>query len=60
VLEHSPDSPDLITAEFALFLLVKEHLAGTTIAADGVKKVWEGVTSTVSKSAFADAFRWWY
>jgi len=46
--------------DFFLFPLVKEYLAGNTIAADDVKKAWEGVTSNIPKSAFANAFWRWY
>jgi len=56
VLEHPPYSPYLSPADFLLFPHVKEHLAGTTIATAGVKMAWEGVTSTIPKSAFANAF----
>jgi len=60
VLQHPPYSPDLAPADFFIFPLVKEHLAGTTIAANGVKKAWEGVTSSIPKSAFANAFQRWF
>jgi histone-lysine N-methyltransferase SETMAR len=60
VLEHPPYSPDLAPADFFLFPHVKEKLAGLTIPADGVKKAWDGVTATISKEAFAAAFRRWF
>jgi len=60
VLEQPLCSPDLARAGFFQLPLVKEHLSGITIATDGVKKAWEGGTSTILKSAFANAFRRWY
>lgn len=60
LLEHAPYSPDLAPADFFLFTRVKELLAGTTIAADGVKQAWEGVTRTIAPEEFAAAFRRWF
>ena len=60
LLEHPAYSPDLAPADFFLFPKVKEALAGITIAADGVKNAWDGVTRTIAKEAYAAAFQRWF
>ncbi len=59
-LEHPPYSPDLAPADFFLFPLVKDKLAGRTLAASKIKTAWDGVTATIPKEAFAAAFRRWF
>jgi len=60
LLEYPHYSPDLTPADFFLFPKVKEALAGITIAADGVKNAWDGVTRTITKEAYAAAFQRWF
>ena len=60
LLEQPPLSPDLAHVDLFLLPKVKEVLAGHTIAADGVKKVWNGVTRTIAKEAHAAVFQRWF
>ena len=60
MLDHPRYSPDLAPVDFLLFPKVKEALAGYTIAADGLKKAWDGVTVTIAKEIYAAAFQRWF
>jgi histone-lysine N-methyltransferase SETMAR len=59
-LEHSPYSPDLAPADYFLFRRVKEELAGLSLDASSLKKIWEGVIRSITAEEFATAFRRWY
>ena len=60
LLEYPHYSPDLTPVDFFLLQKVKKALAGITIAADGIKNAWNGVTRTIAKEAYAAAFQRWF
>ena len=59
LLEHPPYSPDLAPADYFLFPKLKGKLAGTFMDAESFKKNWDGVTSTMTRDEYAQAFQKW-
>ncbi|MBM3937902.1 MAG: hypothetical protein FJ333_04505 [Sphingomonadales bacterium] len=42
--------------QISFYFSAKDHLVGTTIATNGIKKAWLGVTISIPNSAFENAF----
>jgi histone-lysine N-methyltransferase SETMAR len=60
VVPHPPYSPDLAPADFCLFPEVKAAIAGSKFdCVQEVKCAWEGVTTPLYPSDFAEAFDKW-
>lgn len=59
MLEHPPYSPDLAPADFWLFRVVKNELAGRALTHSSFKTAWDGVTRGLDESDFAGAFKQW-
>ena len=56
---HPPYFPNLIPADFFLFLKLKRELAGLTLTMDEFKKKWEGFSRTLTKDNFTMPFQRW-
>ncbi|QQP55844.1 Mariner Mos1 transposase, partial [Caligus rogercresseyi] len=59
VIDHPPYSPDLASADFFYFPVMKKMLEGVEIVDKSVQKDWTRVGRAIPEDRFREAFRKW-